>query len=194
LSFVAVDSGEVVGTLRMWSVTAGSTRPALLLGPLAVHPDWRVEWRRAEPYTLEELRGHLTKADVRKEPTPQTTYGAGRNCTVFNELRVIAYREVLPLKRNGGTRGEWKLRCEALAEGLNKQFPVPLSLREVRAIAKSVAYWTWEKFTEAAFSKIQQARIKKRWAGHVAESATKPWEALGISRRTYYNRKREGKL
>ena len=41
LSFVATDGGKVVGTLRMWSVTAGATRPALLLGPLAVHPDRR---------------------------------------------------------------------------------------------------------------------------------------------------------
>lgn len=31
-----------------------------------------------------------------------------------------------------------------------------------------------------------------KWAGHVAESTTKPWEALGISRRTYY-RQKEGK-
>jgi predicted N-acetyltransferase YhbS len=41
LSFVAVDGGEVVGTLRLWSVTAGAAKPALLLGPLAVHPAWR---------------------------------------------------------------------------------------------------------------------------------------------------------
>jgi predicted N-acetyltransferase YhbS len=41
LSFVAMDGGEVVGTLRLWPVTAGASRSALLLGPLAVHPDWR---------------------------------------------------------------------------------------------------------------------------------------------------------
>jgi hypothetical protein len=33
--------------------------------------------------------------------------------------------------------------------------------------------------------------MTKRWAGHVAEFTTKPWEAMGISRRTYYSRKRE---
>jgi predicted N-acetyltransferase YhbS len=36
LSFVAEDAGQVVGTLRLWHVTAGPRRPALLLGPLAV--------------------------------------------------------------------------------------------------------------------------------------------------------------
>lgn len=36
LSFVAADDGDVVGTVRLWDVSAGPGRPALLLGPLAV--------------------------------------------------------------------------------------------------------------------------------------------------------------
>jgi predicted N-acetyltransferase YhbS len=40
LSFVATDSGRVIGTVRLWRVAAGA-HPALLLGPLAVHPDFR---------------------------------------------------------------------------------------------------------------------------------------------------------
>jgi len=41
LAFVAVIKGEVVGTVRLWQVAAGTGRPALLLGPLAVHPGYR---------------------------------------------------------------------------------------------------------------------------------------------------------
>jgi predicted N-acetyltransferase YhbS len=41
LSLVAVDDGRIVGTLRLWTISAGADRPALLLGPLAVHPDYR---------------------------------------------------------------------------------------------------------------------------------------------------------
>jgi predicted N-acetyltransferase YhbS len=41
LSLVAVDRGRVVGTVRLWHVAAGPGRAALLLGPLAVHPDYR---------------------------------------------------------------------------------------------------------------------------------------------------------
>jgi predicted N-acetyltransferase YhbS len=41
LAFVALDKGEVVGTVRLWPVLAGPGRPALLLGPLAVHPACR---------------------------------------------------------------------------------------------------------------------------------------------------------
>ena len=36
LSFVAVADRRLVGTMRLWNVTAGPSRPALLLGPLAV--------------------------------------------------------------------------------------------------------------------------------------------------------------
>jgi len=41
LSFVATERGRIVGTVRLWHVAAGRGRPALLLGPLAVHPDCR---------------------------------------------------------------------------------------------------------------------------------------------------------
>jgi predicted N-acetyltransferase YhbS len=41
LAFVASDRGRVVGTARLWNVSAGPSRPALLLGPIAVHPDFR---------------------------------------------------------------------------------------------------------------------------------------------------------
>jgi len=41
LALVAVERGRIVGTVRLWHVTAGPGRAALLLGPLAVHPDHR---------------------------------------------------------------------------------------------------------------------------------------------------------
>ena len=41
LSLVATDHGRIVGTVRLWNITAGPGRPAVLLGPLAVHPRYR---------------------------------------------------------------------------------------------------------------------------------------------------------
>lgn len=39
LSLIAEnEEGEIVGTVRLWNVTAGPNRPSLLLGPLAVDP------------------------------------------------------------------------------------------------------------------------------------------------------------
>jgi predicted N-acetyltransferase YhbS len=41
LSFVACADRKVVGTVRLWNVSAGPRRPAMLLGPLAVASQWR---------------------------------------------------------------------------------------------------------------------------------------------------------
>jgi predicted N-acetyltransferase YhbS len=41
LSLVATADGRVVGTVRLWHISAGFDRPALLLGPLAVDPECR---------------------------------------------------------------------------------------------------------------------------------------------------------
>jgi predicted N-acetyltransferase YhbS len=41
LSFIAAFGRRVVGTVRLWDITVGPGRPALLLGPLAVAPDMR---------------------------------------------------------------------------------------------------------------------------------------------------------
>jgi len=39
LSFVAMDNERVIGTVRLWDVTAGPKQSALLLGPIAVACD-----------------------------------------------------------------------------------------------------------------------------------------------------------
>ena len=41
LSLVATEGRRIVGSVRLWPVSAGRGRPALLLGPLAVDPDCR---------------------------------------------------------------------------------------------------------------------------------------------------------
>jgi len=41
LSFVAVEHGHIIGSVRLWDVSAGADRRALLLGPLAVDPAQR---------------------------------------------------------------------------------------------------------------------------------------------------------
>ena len=41
LSFAAVEDGRLIGTARLWHVSAGVARPALLLGPLAVAAEAR---------------------------------------------------------------------------------------------------------------------------------------------------------
>jgi predicted N-acetyltransferase YhbS len=72
LSLVARDGGALVGTVRLWPVSAGRGRPALLLGPLAVD-----ETRRgagigaalmAEALARAAARGHSSVLLVGDEP------------------------------------------------------------------------------------------------------------------------------
>ena len=163
-----------------------------------LHPHWRVEWRREEAYTLHELEGALFERDMRPDPTISTTQGVGRNVTVFEELRCIAYREIRQFKRESAPFAAWLPRCEEIALALNTQFPRGLSPSEVRSIAKSVAKWTWKHFSLESFSARQSALgrkgMAKRWAGHESAEELQPWRAIGISRRTYYRRKKQGTL
>nr|WP_290608599.1 primase C-terminal domain-containing protein [Arsenophonus sp. ENCA] len=107
---------------------------------------------------------------------------------------------------------QWFAACFERAMGYNVQFPVPLSEPEVKAIAKSVAKWTHRRFTEKAFAEyvarthspeiqaIRGARggLMSKGGGRpiIATSIEqlKPWETLGISRRTYYYHKKKGFL
>ena len=153
-----------------------------------VHAHWRVEWRRDEPYTLGELADWLLFEDMRPDATVETTLGAGRNCAAFDELRLIAYREVLTFKRTDSLDA-WAARCERLAIALNQWFPRAMRLSEVRAIAKSVARWTWRNFSAEKRSARQSLRGARRatqmWADHISAESAKPWPARGISRRTW---------
>ncbi|WP_367613837.1 primase C-terminal domain-containing protein [Salmonella enterica] len=97
--------------------------------------------------------------------------------------------------------------CHERASAYNLQFSAPLDENEVRAISKSIAKWTHCNFSSECFHKyidrthspeIQSARGKKsrgggRKKGSVNNSSNeqiKPWNLLGISRATFYRKKR----
>jgi hypothetical protein len=92
-----------------------------------------------------------------------------------------------------GKRYEWegeqldprfRFRRETLWDWMRDAIPAEL-VPELRAIVPDDVRAEHKRETDA-----------KRWATHHADSAAqkKPWEALGISRRTYYNRKARGTL
>ena len=76
---------------------------------------------------------------MRPDLSIETTLGAGRNVTLFDELRRIAYREVLSFKHAGRVEA-WSDRCLRLAIAINQQFPHPIGHSEVRAIAVKGRY------------------------------------------------------
>lgn len=168
-----------------------------LIAKNPLHPDWRVEWRRDAPYTLHEIADWLFERDMRPDPSVDRTFGAGRNVTVFDDLRTWAYREVRNFKADGRSFQAWDARCLEVANAYNRQFPRALGISEVRAIAKSVAKWTWKYFSVEKFIAKQKHLSKmghaKRWSGGSAEK-NQPWKEHGISRAQYYRRKKAGKL
>ena len=162
-----------------------------LIAKNPLHLDWRTDWQALKPYTLEDLDCELDFKDKAPEPIVEREIGAGRNITVFDSLRRLAYHEVRAFKPTDNFDGFYR-RVLDLATGLNIQFYEPLRGGEVRAIAKSVAKWTWRHFSVEGFSGIQRARVNRRYVGRDTAKASKPWDALGVSRATYYRRKLAG--
>lgn len=154
-----------------------------------LHHDWRVEWRGQRATELDELASWLDFKDMAPELSLAATTGAGRNVTLFDDLRVHAYREVLRDKREGNFFERFHSKLEQVAAIINGQFPRPLPFSEVRAIAKSVARWTWRHFSLEQFRELQIRRIRQRWANRDIAEASQPWCAQGISRASWYRRK-----
>ena len=80
LSFVAVEDGRVVGTVRLWEVSAGPDRSALLLGPLAVDPAQR---RRGIGSAL------MRHALPGRRPARPSRRAAGRRRGLLRPLRLL---------------------------------------------------------------------------------------------------------
>ena len=68
----------------------------------------------------------------------------------------------------------------------------------MKATAKSVATYTHKHFSPEGFRAYQAAsgrkggKVSKRPPVAGSEATEKPWEALGISRATYYRKKKAG--
>ncbi len=82
----------------------------------------------------------------------------------------------------------------ACCEAVNMGYDTPMQYSEVKAIAKSIAKsiakWTMRHFTPAKFSESQARKGRRRPVDQRSDTQLKSWEPLGISRRTYYNRKK----
>lgn len=108
-------------------------------------------------YMLEELAEHLDLEPYKKAEAVNDS-GYGRNCTLFDELRHIAYK--LPDKSYRAVESDLK----GVADDINNRFDVPLPHNEVKHIIKSIArYCSKKNFTEShkRFSELQAYRGAK---------------------------------
>ena len=139
-----------------------------LIGKNPLHESWYTEWQAPTAYALDDLADCLFAEDTRPWPKTMETSGLGRNCATFDELRAIAYREVLRMKRSGATEEQFRLRLQEVAAGINRQFAQPMHLGEIRSIARSVSRWTWRRFSNERFSAIQRYRAQSATRRHLA--------------------------
>jgi hypothetical protein len=121
---------------------------------------------------LAQLDAALTPADKRRILEWKHEIGLGRNCTLFDELRQIGYREVLACKRQNMSGEHFRTRIEGIATRLNQQFAItaagPLGPSEVRSIARSVSRFCWREFSLERFADLQRTRTQARTRRHLA--------------------------
>jgi hypothetical protein len=130
-----------------------------------IHPRWIVDWGRSVPFGLDELAEYLPvlpKPETRRE----VAAGVGRNVALFESLRRWAYSAVRTHKPSeAGTKSaaeRWHAAVMDRAEAMNAEFPNPLPVSEVKATAKSIAKWVWQRFDAAGFSENQSALAIRR--------------------------------
>lgn len=126
-------------------------------------------------YTLDELASYV-RDDLRRAPgakqSPGEFSGLGRNCCIFGNVRLWSYRAVRDYWERAG---EWMEAVYGQCQKVNAGFRTPLYCREVLGIAKSVARWTWGRFSPDGFSEWQRRSVLRRW-----ESESRKAEGVGL--------------
>jgi len=134
------------------------------------HDAWEV-WYIEKEYPLEELAEFMGEKNLPSKTEIFT--GLGRNCTLFEETREWAYREIKKYWGCSPIRfDDWMIAVRRKVAAQNSLFSTPLSTKETDGIAKSIANWTMERFKEEDFSKIQSKRSLRRW--QKIETETEP--------------------
>lgn len=129
-----------------------------------VHPLWKTLRGPQLGYELGDLADwvDLPKHIPKRKPEE---VGLGRNVTVFDWLRLYAYRKIRHYKLDVRNFIQWQSHLNGKALERNGDFLYPLDGREVWHIAKSVSKWVWHKFdleaSDARFSELQAHRGRK---------------------------------
>lgn len=114
-------------------------------------------------YTLQQLHEDIGLLDP-KHKKPDEAYGFGRNSILFDKLRKWSYAAVR--RHRGGLRRDsfalWQAECFDKVQSINAEFLNPLSLSEIRSVAKSTAKFCWkhDPEQEAAFQQRQSYKGK----------------------------------
>jgi DNA-binding transcriptional regulator YiaG len=145
----------------------------------------------AKVYTLEELARGIDLAGHRRAKARLREVIEGRNCSLFESLRVWAYKAVPEYWRPEG-RGLWEaaVLAEAKAMAAGYLLADPSFARDVRMTSRSVARWVWGHFTPQKRADLierthgaerQRERSNKRWAAESQRAAGVEMLKAGMS-------------
>lgn len=129
---------------------------------------WSSEWVVYQTgnllYTLDYLSTWVDLSIKALKKPRKEVIGLGRNCAVFENVRVWAYREI---RKHWGSHDEhyrnWVNAVKYRCDEENAKFSEPLDRRELWGIAKSISRWVWKNMTPASFSEWQRGNINRRW-------------------------------
>jgi len=110
------------------------------------HPDWQFEFTGTH-YQLGDL-AKVVNTTSHKNVEVVDTFGLGRNCTLFDSLRMWGYKNVTEYRDKASYR-EWLIELQSICYGINDGFSAPLSAKEMKHIINSVGHWCWTRYTGA---------------------------------------------
>ena len=123
-----------------------------------LHPQWRTTFWVDRAYSLDYLADFVDLP--KKIPKKLEVVGLGRNVTMFEKGRHWAYTAIRDYMHHNSSH-EWERAVRAQIEAINSSFEQPLPYSEVKATAKSIAKWVWQRFSNGDFSEIQAKRGAK---------------------------------
>jgi Replicase family/Primase C terminal 1 (PriCT-1)/Homeodomain-like domain len=123
-----------------------------------VHPQWRTTFWTKKAYSLDYLADFVDLPTTL--PKKVEMVGLGRNVTLFEKGRIWAYKAVRDYMHYNSSL-EWEKAVLAKLHSINDGFQEPLSYVEVKATAKSIAKWVWQRFSYGDFNAVQAKRGAK---------------------------------
>lgn len=118
---------------------------------------WRVWEIHGNTYALDDLAAwvDLTSRVVSLPSAASERFGLGRNCTLFDDGREWAYKAIRAYWAPNGLP-RWSAAVLEHLRAINGQFSQPLPYAEVKATAKSIANWTWQRITPDGLQELIQ--------------------------------------
>ena len=147
------------------------------------HIHWRTTIWTDEKYELNYLADFVDLLPLSKK---EQSEGLGRNCTMFDIVRKWAYKAIR--EHRGSSFDTWLAEVLKEAVNVNSAFTKPLGYSEVKATSKSIAKYCWKNDAYCYHEFIQRQIYKGKLGGR--PSLGEPWKELGISRATYFRRKK----